>query len=1045
MINTEIPIHIERYKEEGSSVPRYDIMPLFYPYIAFSGNDVNKVTNRVKRDLRNALKKMGQELNHKQLSMLVNPPLFKSKRSKLELHFRRTTVTIQSALFVSINLDKRKVAFTPLFRDIWFECGKRRVEEVASEVLSKYVKEQEKSEKLSPEHFASKLNSQHWVDFIEMGFAPNSKIPKKEDIDKFFLGFSEKMEGSQELEKVGRNLDDMYPDQLDRVRGCVKEVEKVLAILKDKKSQPTLLLGPHSVGKSAIINEANFQKIKKRGKSWSINNRLYLVSPQRIISGMSYVGQWESRVLAILEECKLRDHLLFIDNLPSLFTTSTGSNSMTIAHVLKPAIESGDLRIIAEATAEEFAVVKEKDRSFAELFNIIPIKEPKPAELMDIMMASSRDCEAKYDVRFKLEVLPVTMELTRRYQKHLANPGKSVSLLEKLSLKYSKSDIQRETALKYFATQCGLSMDILDANKTLEKKEIVQSISSQVIGQKEAVAAMAAAVVRYKARLNDPEKPLAAYLFAGPTGVGKTECAKALAKTLFNNEDRLLRFDMNEFKSADAATLLAGNAWQPEGHLTSAIRTRPFSVILLDEIEKAHPAVFDLLLQVLGEGRLTDSLGRTADFTNSIIIMTSNLGSREASQNLGFSDISDPQTYLSSVKKFFRPEFFNRIDKVIPFESLSKEQISGIAAKMIEKVLSREGLKRRQCILDIDDNVLDFLVDVGYSPKMGARSMKRAVEREVSKPVSAQLVPVAGGQPLILRIKRKDDKLDIKSTPFEITDHAGIFDLEASFPVLKDEMNELLASNEELIGDGIEDWNNMSAAEYHHFNMKDRIEGAKKIWNQLDEMLENEIKPRQNPFSKVSSPMAIIDPDSDISVFFSSGVRNYTRKCLKDNPVFGSEMSHRVKSLVCYSYLLDLLANSEESEAELHFSGLAGKSSEKEAEFLVNFYAKFYEEELHLNVETGKNLVKVSGYAAKELVSLECGIHLFYTEDNRPLPVLVSNGLSEELKVIRAYTPDGGVFDFRSLLLTKSRPENWHFMRFISYAAVFSYEEDANE
>jgi ATP-dependent Clp protease ATP-binding subunit ClpC len=589
---------------------------------------------------------------------------------------------------------------------------------------------------------------------------------------------------------------------------------------------------------------------------------------------------------------------------------------------------------------------------------------------------------------------------------------------------------------------CGLSMDVLDSNRTLNKEEIVKSIADQVIGQDEAVEAMADAMVRCKARLSDPDKPLAAYLFAGPTGVGKTECAKALAKTLFNSEEKLLRFDMNEFKSADAATLLAGNPWQPEGHLTSAVRSNPFSVILLDEIEKAHPAVFDLLLQVLGEGRLTDSLGRTADFTNSIIIMTSNLGSREASRSLGFSDKEDPQTYLSSVKKFFRPEFFNRIDKVIPFTSLSKTQIRSIAAKMIEKVLKREGLKRRQCILDVDDNVLDLLVDVGYSPKMGARAMNRAVEKEVAKPVSAQLVPVKGGQPLILRIKKKDNKLNIKSTPFEIAEPAEIFNLQESFPELQEELSELSSLNESLVPEGIQDWNNLSSAQYHFFNMKDRIEGALKRWEQLDEMISNNIQTRQNPFSKVSSPMTVIEADSDISVFFSSGVRNYTRKCLKNNPVFGSEIHHRVFSLVCYSYLLDLMTNAEESTAELHFSGLAGRNSDNEAKELIGLYSSFFEEELHLAVTKSKNKLVLQGWGARELVALECGIHLFYTEDSRPLPVLVSDGNEELLKVIRAYTPDGAVFDFRSLLLTKARPENWHYMRFLSYAAVFSYEEE---
>ena len=1038
-----IPLHIEKMAGSKNRQARYNVSPLFYNEINYSGNDVDKVIAKVRKDLFEISRDFGKSPDHRSLALLTTPPVFKSRRAPLALNFRRGTVRINSTIFITLKINNKKVSFTPLFPDIWFECGKFRPEEIASEVLSKEVKKLEKLDKIKPENFDSYLNSHHWIDYISLGVSPKSRIIKNNDSGKFFLGFSEEMDGETELRKVGRNLDDLFPNQLKRVRGCYREVEQVFRMLNDVNSPPTLLLGPNSVGKSAIVQESNFQKIQLRGQRWAQDKHLYLVSPQRIISGMSYVGQWESRILAILKECRLRDHVLYFDNLPGLFSTSTGSETMTIAHVLKPEIEKGKIRILAEATQEQFAIVKEKDRSFAELFSIIHIREPEPAALMDIMFETCRETETSNNVEFDLNVLPTVLELTRRYQRHLAFPGKSVTFIERLSL-IKKPVLFRDDALNYFKDQCGLSLDILDSRKTLTKEEVISSLSEMVIGQKEAVTAMADAVIRCKARLSDPSKPLAAYLFAGPTGVGKTECAKALATTLFNSEERLLRFDMNEYKTTDAVTRLAGNAWQPEGLLTSAIRNQPFAVILLDEIEKAHPAVFDLLLQVLGEGRLTDSLGRTADFTNSIIIMTSNLGSRESSQTLSFNETEDPQTYLSSVKKFFKPEFFNRIDKVIPFESLGKSQIRNIAAKMIEKVLKREGLKRRQCILDVSESVIDLLVDLGYSPKMGARAMKRTIEREIASPVAEQLVQVPGGQPVMLQIGCRKDKLKIKSTPFTIAESTEIFQLEESFPDVKNDLLQLLEDLNEIKSEGIDDWNNLNQSDYHFFNMKERIEGAVKIWDNLDEMLEKKSKPRQNPFSKLSEPMTVIKPDADISLFFGSSIRNYTRKCLKDNPVFGSDISHRVKSVVSYSYFLELLARADLNEAQLEIKGLSGKSSVKEAGYLLSIYEKFFEEELHFAIQKDNKSLSVKGYGAKEAVALECGIHLFYSDNTRPLPVLVSSGNKTKLEVVRAYTPDGGVFDFRSLLLTKNKMENWQLMRFMSYSSVFMFEEMDN-
>jgi len=305
-----------------------------------------------------------------------------------------------------------------------------------------------------------------------------------------------------------------------------------------------------------------------------------------------------------------------------------------------------------------------------------------------------------------------------------------------------------------FQSSSGLALEFLDARTRLRRSEIVAALSKQIVGQTAAIGAMADVVCVARARLNDPGRPLASLLFLGPTGVGKTQCAKALAQYLFGDAARMIRFDMNEYLDPAAIPRLVGTFREPDGLLTSAIRRQPFSVVLLDEIEKAHPSAFDLLLQVLGEGRLTDAMGRTADFSNAIIILTSNLGSREAASSFGLkpTEAARDDTYVGAAEQFFRPEFFNRIDRVVPFQRLEREDIAGIARGLIASVLQREGLVHRRCILHVDSGAMDHLVAEGYHPQLGARALKRSIERQLAQPIAAQLAGMAGETPAVISV-----------------------------------------------------------------------------------------------------------------------------------------------------------------------------------------------------------------------------------------------------------------------------------------------------
>ncbi|HEX8914102.1 MAG TPA: AAA family ATPase, partial [Humisphaera sp.] len=391
--------------------------------------------------------------------------------------------------------------------------------------------------------------------------------------------------------------------------------------------------------------------------------------------------------------------------------------------------------------------------------------------------AVQRQLEDRHRCEFQVDALPAVLDLQRRYVRDVAMPGKAADLLRRLAASNEKRPVGRAEALAAFQSYTGLSTLFVDQTVRLARKDVVADLSRRVVAQPEAVAAMADAVCVAKARLNDPARPVATFLFLGPTGVGKTECAKALARYLFGGAaaaaasgaagedatDRLLRFDMNEYLDPGSAGRLIGTPRDPDGLLTAAVRRQPFSVVLLDEVEKAHPAVFDLLLGVLGEGRLTDARGRTADFTNCIVVMTSNLGVREAEASFGLGDPARPGSkvvdqrvahdrYLDAAKRFFRPEFFNRIDRVVPFARLGRDDVAAIARRLLDGLLARQGLTGRRCVMRVDPAALGRIVDAGYHPRLGARALKREVERRIAMPVARRLATLPPGEPTVIDV-----------------------------------------------------------------------------------------------------------------------------------------------------------------------------------------------------------------------------------------------------------------------------------------------------
>jgi ATP-dependent Clp protease ATP-binding subunit ClpA len=770
--------------EKGGS---FTAQPLFFSSPTRSDANLNRLVSKLAGDIAKTIEEAGKADRHDDCAKWSFSPSLTQHRLDLHIEMRRRTAKVKH-LFVAFRHMGKRLAFTPAVPQLWFEVGRNvDLRSRALHVMTDYWRTKERDdEEANPE--TTSLAGKAWVQTLELSVSMPVMRPKPQVFKFLSLGDDTPVDGSAELQRVGRCLDWLYPDELDRAILRDREVQELHELLAARDRRPILLVGPRQSGKTTILHEVVYRRVADKRSQFINRGCVWLVSPQRLISGMSYVGQWEARLLAILKHARKREHVLNFDDLVGLFLAGiSASSSLNAAQVLKPYLERRDIRVVGEITPEEHRVLQERDRSFADLFHILPVREPKEDETLWILIGAQRRLEGKHSCGFNLDVLPAVIDLQRRYERTAAFPGKAARMLTRLAVKADaepdkksdgdeqrdpfepRSTITRDGVLREFQDQSGLSMAFLDQRARLDRGEILDALKAQVIGQDEAVEAAADVIAIAKARLNDPERPLAAFLFLGPTGVGKTETAKAVARYLFGNADRLLRFDMNEYVNEGSAAKLVGTFHQPEGLLTAAIRRQPFAVVLLDEIEKADPEVFDLLLQVLGEGRLTDALGRTADFANAIVILTSNLGVREAEAQIGFREgaAAAAQSYIRAAEKFFRPEFFNRLDRVIPFRRLSREHTRKIAERLVNDVLNREGFRQRKCVLNVSPEALDLVVESGFDPTLGARAMKRAVERQITQPAATRLAALPLDRFTIVNVFADDGlQVDIRGLEF---------------------------------------------------------------------------------------------------------------------------------------------------------------------------------------------------------------------------------------------------------------------------------------
>jgi len=627
--------------------------------------------------------------------------------------------------------------------------------------------------------------------------------------------------------------------KLDPVIGRQMEIERVIQILARRTKNNPALIGEPGVGKTAIVEGLAQRIIEADVPAPLLGKRVLQLDVGSLVAGTMYRGQFEERLKRVIDELKASGAILFIDEVHMLVGAGAAGSSVDAANILKPALSRGELQVIGATTLDEYRKHIESDAALERRFQPVTVEEPSVDETIEILRGIRGAYEEHHRLSISDEALDAAVRLSARYVTERFLPDKAIDLIDESSsrVRMYKSpaaqtakelmgqlrEIRQNRALAIEDSRNDDAQELLERQEALERQlerlssvwdrstspvvsaediaEVVamwtgvpvmqiaqteserllkmeEEMGKQIVGQEEAIVSISKAVRRARAGLKDPRRPIGSFIFLGPTGVGKTELTKALARFMFGSEEALIQLDMSEFMERHTVSRLVGAppgyvGYEEAGQLTEAIRRRPYSIVVFDEIEKAHPEAHNMLLQIMEEGHLSDARGHKVDFRNAIIIMTSNVGAEmiKRQTSLGFAlkrdeEVEERMAYdemrkklMDALKRVFRPEFINRVDSVIVFRSLSKEDIRTIVDLEVEKVAHR--LEDHAIALNATPEAIDLLSEMGYDPEMGARPLRRVIQHKVEDVLSDALLAgeFEDGDIILVDVEEGDIKL----------------------------------------------------------------------------------------------------------------------------------------------------------------------------------------------------------------------------------------------------------------------------------------------
>jgi len=639
-------------------------------------------------------------------------------------------------------------------------------------------------------------------------------------------------------------------DKLDPVVGRETEIERVIQVLSRRRKNNPALIGEPGVGKTAIVEGLAQRIINGDTPKLLLNKRVLQLDVGSLVAGTMYRGQFEERLKRVIEELKSSDAILFIDEVHMLVGAGSAGSSVDAANILKPALSRGELQCIGATTLDEYRKHIESDAALERRFQQILVEEPSIEETIEILQGIKEPYQEHHNVEITDEAIEQASHLSARYVPDRYLPDKAIDLIDEASARlrmykspeaaqvrraeHDLADVNDELTIaeqdapddderletlrslkesleetlaelkanwneetnqprlsgediaEVVAMWTGIPVMRLAAEETERLMDMEEALHKRIVGQHEAIVAIAKAVRRARAGLKDPRRPIGSFMFLGPTGVGKSELTKTLAEFLFGSEEALIQLDMSEFMERHSVARLVGAppgyvGYEDAGQLTEAIRRRPYSIVVFDEIEKAHPEAFNMLLQVMEEGQLTDARGRRVDFRNAIIVMTSNVGADTIKRgtNLGFNlpmdqTANEREEYdelkkkvMDQLRRAFRPEFLNRVDASIVFRPLTQDEIKQIVDLELKKVSER--LIEHAISLDLTEDARTWLAKEGYDPEYGARPLRRLIQNEVEDRLSDGIL--SGDFPMasIVRVDvGEDDKLTMETIEEEI-------------------------------------------------------------------------------------------------------------------------------------------------------------------------------------------------------------------------------------------------------------------------------------
>ena len=594
----------------------------------------------------------------------------------------------------------------------------------------------------------------------------------------------EEVKSVSPLEEFGYDITKAAREgKLDPLVGREAEIQRVIQILGRRRKNNPMLVGDPGVGKSAIVEGIAIKIVTGDIPPVLADKRLISLDMGSIVAGTKYRGDFEKRLKSIINEVAQNpDVILFIDEFHTIMGAGGASGSLDATNMLKPALARGEIQCIGATTMDEFRKNVEKDGALDRRFQKIVVERTDIAHSISILDRVKINYEKYHNVIYTDEAIEACVRMSERYITDRCLPDKAIDVMDetgsmvRLQNPGKTIHVSAEDVAAMISKMTGIPSGQIAENEGTKLMKMSEKLRSRIIGQDEAIEKVVRAIQRGRAGIKDPGKPIGTFIFFGPTGVGKTQLAKSLAEYLFDSEDNMIRLDMSEYMEKFNVSRLIGAppgyvGFEEGGQLSERVRRKPYCVVLLDEIEKAHPDVFNLLLQVMDEGRLTDSTGRTVSFRNTILIMTSNVGSRELDEygnGVGFStslknvQINRKNVLEKAVKKAFPPEFINRVDEQIFFNPLTKEDIGKIID--IELKGLRRRVKEAGFELTITPSAKKFVADAGFDPSYGARPLERAIRKYIEDPVSEHIISDrifrrgSGTQARKLRVSLSADK-----------------------------------------------------------------------------------------------------------------------------------------------------------------------------------------------------------------------------------------------------------------------------------------------